>query len=309
MSGQWKKVVQVRFRGGPYEEKALDQRALQEILKLQKVLTETAKQLWRQKHPERKILPKRFEERVNLCLRKVGAGSTCADLEVYIEKPKQGEFENWIKDREPTEAREAVILACEVFEAAEHDRLLPERMPKVLFGEYAKIGDGLGEGQRLEFGLPKAKKRVQVTARHRDRLQFFAETPYEDTVEVTGEVLEADVKMKRFQLWTDERTKVSVAFSAEQENLVTQALAEHRSVRLKVCGRGVHSPEGKLESIKEVTALRVLQVGEEEFDPNAQPIEDIIAELTKDIPPEELAKLPTDLGENLDHYLYGAPKK
>jgi hypothetical protein len=29
----------------------------------------------------------------------------------------------------------------------------------------------------------------------------------------------------------------------------------------------------------------------------------------KDIPEEELDKIPTDASKNLDHYLYGAPKK
>lgn len=29
----------------------------------------------------------------------------------------------------------------------------------------------------------------------------------------------------------------------------------------------------------------------------------------KDIPEEELDKIPTDASQNLDHYLYGAPKK
>ncbi len=29
----------------------------------------------------------------------------------------------------------------------------------------------------------------------------------------------------------------------------------------------------------------------------------------KDIPQEELAQLPTDASANLDHYLYGSPKK
>ncbi len=32
-------------------------------------------------------------------------------------------------------------------------------------------------------------------------------------------------------------------------------------------------------------------------------------EQLKDIPEEELDKIPTDASANLDHYLYGAPKK
>jgi Arc/MetJ-type ribon-helix-helix transcriptional regulator len=34
-----------------------------------------------------------------------------------------------------------------------------------------------------------------------------------------------------------------------------------------------------------------------------------IDDLMKDVPEEELAKLPTDGAKNLDHYLYGAPRR
>ena len=34
-----------------------------------------------------------------------------------------------------------------------------------------------------------------------------------------------------------------------------------------------------------------------------------IIEIGKSIPEEDLAKIPTDASRNLDHYLYGAPKK
>jgi hypothetical protein len=40
-----------------------------------------------------------------------------------------------------------------------------------------------------------------------------------------------------------------------------------------------------------------------------RPIWEVIAERVKDIPEEELDKIPHDGAENHDHYLYGAPKK
>jgi hypothetical protein len=40
-----------------------------------------------------------------------------------------------------------------------------------------------------------------------------------------------------------------------------------------------------------------------------RPIEELLSELAKEIPQEEWDKLPEDLNENLDHYLYGVPKK
>jgi antitoxin component of MazEF toxin-antitoxin module len=43
--------------------------------------------------------------------------------------------------------------------------------------------------------------------------------------------------------------------------------------------------------------------------PLRRPIWERIIALTADIPPEELAKPPVDGAAQLDHYLYGAPKR
>ncbi len=40
-----------------------------------------------------------------------------------------------------------------------------------------------------------------------------------------------------------------------------------------------------------------------------KPIWEVIIERMKDVPPEELAKLPRDGAEEHDHYLYGTPKR
>lgn len=41
----------------------------------------------------------------------------------------------------------------------------------------------------------------------------------------------------------------------------------------------------------------------------ARPIEDIAAELAAEVPAQEWDRLPADLTDNLDHYLYGTPKR
>jgi hypothetical protein len=40
-----------------------------------------------------------------------------------------------------------------------------------------------------------------------------------------------------------------------------------------------------------------------------KPIWEVVAELRKSAPPEEFLKLPKDGAEQLDHYLYGSPKR
>jgi uncharacterized protein (UPF0335 family) len=47
----------------------------------------------------------------------------------------------------------------------------------------------------------------------------------------------------------------------------------------------------------------------EEIDQGKKNIWDKLEDLMKDVPDEEFALLPADASENIDHYLYGAPKK
>ncbi len=44
-------------------------------------------------------------------------------------------------------------------------------------------------------------------------------------------------------------------------------------------------------------------------DPNARSIEEVLAQLASEVPEREWDNLPDDLSENLDHYLYGTPKR
>jgi hypothetical protein len=48
---------------------------------------------------------------------------------------------------------------------------------------------------------------------------------------------------------------------------------------------------------------------ETHYDRSAHSIEDLLRGLVKEIPQEEWDKLPDDLNDDLDHYLYGTPKQ
>lgn len=47
----------------------------------------------------------------------------------------------------------------------------------------------------------------------------------------------------------------------------------------------------------------------EEPQPDRRPIWEVIVENMKDVPPEDLALLPRDGASQIDHYLYGHPKR
>jgi hypothetical protein len=128
-------------------------------------------------------------------------------------------------------------------------------------------------------------------------------------VEVSGEVLEADLRQRHFQLWLTERVHVFVSFSESQEGEVTTALKDHNQVRMKVKGRGEMSPEGKLLKITRVDEITIQPVGVAPIDRTVRPIEEVIAELAAQVPQAEWDRLPHDLTDNLDHYLYGTPRR
>jgi len=264
------------------------------------MVAETAKALWRKANPDRERLPRYFEDRTRLCLRSIEEGSAAVPLEVFIKDPGQPEL--W--EPEPVEVNEAIDLAYRVFGAVHEDTSLPDELPKELLTEYARWGQGLSDDEVLEFA-PPGKSAVRVTAHERERLTALAEPPYEDEVDETGQVLEADVRQMRFQLWLDDRTSVQVSFTEEQETEVTTALKDHKMVRLRARGRGEFTSQGTLQRIIRVDRLHVVRDEEAHFDAAAPAIEDVLAALAKEVPEEEWDRLPRDLTDRLDDYLYG----
>ncbi|MBI3091386.1 MAG: hypothetical protein HYY96_12020 [Candidatus Tectomicrobia bacterium] len=308
MAGHWKEVVRLRFKGSRFRDHALDIGAITELSRFQKMIAETAKTLWRESHPERERLPKHFEERTSLCLRRIAEGSAVAPLEVYIGGPTQEEL--FEQDTAETEVEEAIELAHKVFHAAQIDEPLPPIFPKTLIPEYENFGQGLEDDEEIEMMIDE-KEPAHVTPTSRSRLAALVDVPHENQVDVTGEVLEADVRQGRFQVWLDEKTGISAVFSPEQEDHVTGALRDHNTLRLQIIGEGEFSPQGKLLRITktERLLLKTLADAEDAYDTTVKPIEDVLTELAREVPQEDWDKLPPDLTDNLDHYLYGTPKR
>ncbi|MHC4178787.1 MAG: hypothetical protein ACYSWU_14850 [Planctomycetota bacterium] len=196
--------MKLAFKGPRFEGHALDLNALGELSQFQKMVAETAKALWRAAHPDRERLPARFEERTRLCLRRIEEGSAVAPLEVLVEAPEQKE----LFEPEPAEIDQAITMAHGVFQAAERDMPLPQDFPKSLVSEYQQLGQRLAEDEAIELipnGKQHATQPARVTLESRSRLAAFAEASHEDSVDITGEVLEADIRLRHCQVWLDNR--------------------------------------------------------------------------------------------------------
>ena len=305
MTLHWDEVATVSFNGKRFDNHALDIPSLSELQHFQKMVTETHKAVWKKAHPGSGKLPANFEQVTRLHFRRINEGSATVPLETFTDQSAQPP----LMELEPEALVQTLSLIYRVFEAAHHSRPLPRETPKELLAEYVQWGKkGLSNGETLGFALP-GQRPTPITERERHWLTTFMDHPYEDELDITGRVLEADVRRKRFQFWMSDQEKVTVEFTEEQESEVTTALKEHDSVRLRVEGLGRFNPDGNIDRIIRVDSLTPEPEQEWIFDPATPRIEDRIVELFADVPDEEWENLPSDLIDNLDHYLYGADKK
>ncbi len=297
MDGSWKEVARLHFKGKRYDDHLLDAVALQEYIQFQKVVTETAKAIWKKRHPRRKNLPNNFEDRTRLCLRAIEQGCVIVPLEVWEQRANSSFF-----DEEPDEVLAAIDLAYGVFNAADRGEILPEGTPKDLLLDLSKLGEKLPDD--AEFGFsPSGKPTVAITNQSRKKLLKFVDEPYEDSVEIIGCVFEADVYRRQCHVSLDDGTKVLAEFTEEQESDITSALKDHDSVRLQLEGRGQFSQRGKLEKVMSITKVLAIPGGESLFNPDAEPIEEALARIAEQIPESDWDNVPPDLSVRHDDYL------
>jgi hypothetical protein len=305
MSQYKKEITRLHFEGPRFEDHGIDFDVLADLIAYKKLLADTAVGLWWAKHPDRERIDRGFESSIHLKFFSIEHGS--ATVPVMRVWERDGEQMTLPLDED--EVDEAADLIEQTIEAAGEDRQLPERLPANVVHLFGSFGKCLKPGESILVQSPKRKDAARHTPETRDRLERWRERVYEDAVDLIGEVRAADLDGRKFVLRMENDLKVRGEFLPEQESLVTLALREHESRRLRVKGRAEHShPDGALKRFTQVDVIDPLPVDYAEFDKTVRPIWEIVAEMGAEIPEEEWAKVPNDLALNHNHYLYGAPK-
>ena len=127
---------------------------------------------------------------------------------------------------------------------------------------------------------------------------------YREKVEITGSVTQINVESCTLKMRTGDGLPVTVTFAAEQEDRVIAALQMRKQANLKVSGLGEFLPDGVLKRVASVENFG-FELIEREIPPGAPTIGERFDALTKDIPEEVWAQIPTDLSERHNYYAYG----
>ena len=208
------------------------------------------------------------------------------------------------------ELDEAAVIIEAGIEAAGQDRPMPENLPRSVIPQLADFGKSLTEEESIFAKARQRETEVHFTPKVRQRLMTWVEPIYEDVIDITGEVRLADLDGCNFPLRQDDGRKIPGKFDAEQEALITEALRDHATRRLRVRGLAEFSqPDGALKRIIRIDDVQPSTLGEAEYDSSARPVWEVIAEIGAQVPEDEWGKVPSDLSGNLHHYLYGTPKE
>jgi hypothetical protein len=292
------------FQGGRFDDHGVDLDVLPELLAYKTILLETAKELWRRKNPDRQRLPRNFEDSLSIKFFEVRDGSAAIPLFREVETEDQ----LLLIDTQIDELDEAVNLIADAVEAAGGDTTLPPALPSNVLPLFLNYGKTLRKDEWIEQQPMKRPTSVRYTSVVRERLDRWSQSAYEDTVDVIGTVTMARVSRPRMAITLDDGREIEASFNPEHESVITTALKDHACAKVRVEGKAQFWG-GQLQKILEVNRVTLLPTGTVPFDAGAKPNWDVFGDILKEIPATVLGKLPTDLAENHDHYIYGAPKK
>ena len=136
-------VAKLRFRGGIYDDCALDASALQVIVKFEEVLSHLAKAIYTSRHGK----PQAYTAS-KLIVRQIEQGST----RISIETTEQSGDLNFKHVSE--ELQQATKLLYTTYEAAGKGDSLPATLPLDQVNTIVSVVDRLTEDSSLEFSIP-----------------------------------------------------------------------------------------------------------------------------------------------------------
>jgi hypothetical protein len=238
-----------RFTGPRFEEHTLPVEVTVDLAAYKDLIVELAKHLYLADHPERKRVPKRFEESFALHLAQVEGGSARPVLAVVVAAglALQGGAADYF--------HQARDLVGDCVAAKAEQASLPARFPKELLAYFNVFGRSLRDGEALE--LPGTAGGVaELTPARRKALVLDVQRVYSRDVEASGVVAEIDFDGKTFELRREDGTTVLVTMPEIFTEDVRRAGGRDR-MQVQVAGVGVFDAYDRLQKLAETQHIEV----------------------------------------------------
>jgi hypothetical protein len=304
MATTQKPFTTLQFTGRRFADHGLDLDVVPELTAYRRLVVETAKEIWRRKHPKRVRIPKGFEHSIVIKFYKLEAGSTAVPLFRSFDEKKVASL---IPFNLPDEVDFAAELINSTIQAASENKLPPPLLTRTILPIFEEFGKSLKSNEAILLKNPDSKEVAKYTPSVREKILGWRNENYQDLVELSGEIRATDLDGSSFVMRLDNGDKIHGRFSPEQEPTVLDALRNHETSRIRIGGIGEFSEEGNLKQVVQVHDFGVADSGDRA--PSALPtLLEAITAISKSVPSEAWKSVPTDLAQELDSYLYGPPK-
>ena len=292
-------IAAVRFRGSRYRNHAMDAIALRELVRFLDAVSATVKENWLWEHPGKGKLPPAIKESTQLVVPSIRKGSA----EVGIQLRRQFVTQLSLFGDPKDSVRAAVDCPYRVYQAVKKDSVFPERSSKNLLTIYARFGTSLPADHSFNFA-PLGKDFIEVTEVDRRQLAHRVITSYEEEIDLRGTVVALDLKTKKFKLESKYHGIVVLEFNDDQVQTVIDALVHRNSIEIQVKGLGIFDMKGILTKFTNIETFEAVETSGVQRPSAPERVDKIIEEVFKDVPDGEWDKLPNDLTDRIDDYIY-----
>jgi hypothetical protein len=178
--------ARLRLTGGRFDGNGMPVETLVELAAYRDLIVGVAKEIFRSRHPRRQRVPRGFEDRLHLRLRRVEEGSAMPVLERAL---PEGTL--LAVDDEFTEARNLIEDAVEAVDA---QAPLPDDFPRDALILFNRFGQTLRADEAIELRRSTATSGPRFTPEVRKTLVLQQSRKYQQEVEDFGWVLEMDAQ-------------------------------------------------------------------------------------------------------------------
>lgn len=239
-----------RLRGARFDDATVPVEVFAEFAAYRELVVAVAKEIFRERHPQRQRVPKGFAESFQLSIKEVEDGSAIpvllrnvvAVLALFGEHD-QDEFD---------EARDRISQAVEDVNSGKG---LPQGFPRHALRYFGTFGRTLNADETMELVRPGEDAGVRYGQALRKKLLRLSTTTYVEDVALLGRITEVDYRNRTFQIDTDGESsrRIQGAYPEEMNDEINRVAGA--SLLVQVVGAAEHNADGRVERIYSVDEL------------------------------------------------------
>lgn len=239
-----------RLRGARFDDASVPVEVFAEFAAYRDLVIAVAKEVFRERHPQRQRVPKGFADRLQLSIKEVHDGSAIPVLlrnsviaMALFGKHQPDEFD---------EARDRVAQAVEDVNAGKG---LPQGFPRHALRYFGAFGRTLNEDETMELVPPGADSGARYGQAVRKKLLRLSTATYVEDVALLGRITEVDYKKHTFHLDAEGESgrRVPGSYPEEMDAEIKRVAGE--DLLVQVVGTAEHNADGRVDRILSVDEL------------------------------------------------------